>query len=72
LPSETIRRALDPVAFVQARMTLGGAAPSATAAVLDAQATQLTTDEAWLDGEQQRLGTAEIYLSEQVAELLAA
>jgi argininosuccinate lyase len=72
LPPETIRRALDPVAFVQARMTLGGAAPSATAAVLDTQASQLTTDEAWLDGKQQLLGTAEIYLSEQVAELLAA
>ncbi len=69
LSSETIRRALDPVAFVGVRTTLGGAAPAATAAVLDSQASQLATDEAWLDGEQQRLAAAEHYLSEQVAEL---
>jgi argininosuccinate lyase len=72
LTTEAIQRALDPVAFVQARATLGGAAPSATAGVLNHQANQLNRDEAWLDEEQARLAAAQNNLDEQVANLVSS
>lgn len=67
LPEDVIRRALDPVAFVQARTTPGGSAPSATQAVLDAQAAQLTIDQGWLAGASDRLAAAEALLAREIA-----
>jgi argininosuccinate lyase len=72
LSQQTIRRALDPVAFVQARTSQGGAAPAATAAVLAAQTDQLSSDEGWLAQEQQRLVTAEHELNKRVAQIVRA
>jgi argininosuccinate lyase len=72
LDPEIIRRALDPVAFVQVRTTLGGVAPSTTAAVLDAQAGQLATDKSGLANEQQRVALAAKELEDRVAKLLAS
>ncbi len=66
-----IRQALDPVAFVEARTTLGGSAPAATGALLDTQAKQLTLDNRWLEDEQQRLLEAESLLKTQVTQLLS-
>lgn len=71
LPEETLRRALDPVKFVEARTTLGGAAPSATAAVLAQMTTQLATDEAWLSDETSRLTAAAALLAQAAANLQA-
>lgn len=71
LPARTIRRAVDPVAFVQARTTEGGAAPEATAAVLDGLTDQLVADEMWWQLEERRLADAETRLKQQVTELLA-
>lgn len=72
LAPEIVQRALDPVAFVQARTTPGGAAPAATGAVLQAQAERRDADEVWLRREQQRLARAEDNLKEQIARLLRA
>ena len=69
LPEETLRRALDPVAFVEARTTLGGAAPSATAAVLEQLAAQLVTDETWLSDETTRLSASAASLAQAVASI---
>jgi argininosuccinate lyase len=48
LPDAVIQMALDPDAFVEARAGLGGAAPSATLAVIEQQDAQLTIDRQWL------------------------
>lgn len=66
-----IEGALDPIAFVQVRTTLGGAAPAATNKVLQTQAEQLATAETWLHNEQQRLLAASARLSREVANLLS-
>lgn len=71
LSAETLQRALDPVAFIAARTTLGGAAPTATNQLLQSQAKQLQTDTAWLDHEQARLNQASAQLSQHVAQVLA-
>ena len=71
LSPEVIQQALDPVAFVQVRTTLGGAAPSATAAVLEAQAERLAVDKTWLNNEQQRLTAAAKNLDERVVQILS-
>ncbi len=72
LSSEVLNRALDPVAFVQARTTLGGSAPAATSAVLNTQSEQLANDETWLNDEQQRLSTAADNLAVRASHILSS
>jgi argininosuccinate lyase len=66
LDENLLARALDPVAFVEVRTVLGGAAPSATTAVLHTQAKQLQADQNWLDNEKQKLAAAVKRLQQQV------
>lgn len=70
LSAETLHRALDPIAFIAARTTLGGAAPTATNELLQNQAKQLQTDTAWFDHEQARLTQAAAQLEQHVAQML--
>jgi len=66
LDADTLARALDPVAFVEIRNGLGGAAPEATTAVLQDQAIRLKEDQVWLDDEEFRLEAIARYRQEQV------
>ncbi len=70
LPDDVIQRALDPVAFVAARTVLGGAAPEATANVLNTQDTRLADDQRWLDDETRRLAQSESMLTQEVQAIL--
>lgn len=67
LSNQVFERALDPRAFVAARDLPGGAAPSATAAVLEAQAGVLDEDRAWLDSARSKLDEADRLLNDEVA-----
>ena len=69
LDADLVARALDPVAFVEIRTVLGGAAPSATTAVLNSQSQALAKDKGWLEDENERLAAASKLLQQQ-AELL--
>ncbi|MBZ0300404.1 MAG: argininosuccinate lyase, partial [Anaerolineae bacterium] len=71
LPDERIRRALDPAAFVAARTTVGGAAASATIAVLDEQADRIMGDQRWIAHETQRLAQAVDALRREGESMLA-
>ncbi|GAB4575394.1 MAG: argininosuccinate lyase [Anaerolineae bacterium] len=64
LPEDSFRRALDPVAFVRARKTLGGAAPEATRQILAQQSAALQADRDWMNVEEDRLGAAASRLTE--------
>ena len=69
LSDEAFDRALDPRAFVDARDLPGGAAPSATAAVLDAQERVIGEDRAWLESTRAALAAADQSLSNEVEAL---
>ncbi len=69
LSDEAFNRALDPRAFVDARDLPGGAAPSATAAVLDAQERVISEDRAWLESTRAALASADQSLSNEVEAL---
>ncbi len=69
LSDEAFDRALDPRAFVEARDLPGGAAPSATAAVLDAQERVIGEDRAWLESTRAALASADQLLSNEVEAL---
>ncbi len=69
LPEAEFARALDPRAFVEARNLPGGAAPSATAIVLDAQGDAIEEDRAWLKDARSALSKAERSLKEEVRAL---
>jgi argininosuccinate lyase len=71
LGDDVIRRALDSRHFVQQRQTLGGSAPKATAAVLEAQTKQLATDLSWIQNAHSRLQKAQTFLAESIAAILA-
>ncbi len=70
LSDEAFNRALDPRAFVDARDLPGGAAPSATAAVLDAQERVIGEDRAWLESTRTALAAADQSLSNEVEALI--
>ena len=70
LENDLLAQALDPVAFVEARMTVGGSAPAATEIVLQTQAAQLAVDLASQKTERQRLANAEAYLTRQATLVL--
>jgi argininosuccinate lyase len=65
-----LEQALDPVSFVERRSGLGGAAPQATAAVLEAQTAALVQDRSQLQLEERRLNEARAHL-QQEAELMS-
>ncbi len=69
LSDEAFDRALDPWAFVAARDLPGGAAPNATAAVLDAQERVISEDRAWLESTRAALAAADQSLSNEVEAL---
>jgi argininosuccinate lyase len=70
LSDAMIQRALDPQAFVEARIGIGGAAPSATRAVLEQQAEGLRTDQSWLHDTFNRLENADTLLAGEVEKIL--
>ena len=65
LAEESLRRALDPVQFVQVRRVMGGPAPEVTAAVLSRQEEALVRDRSWLDVEKERLALARALLASE-------
>lgn len=69
LSEEAFDRALDPQAFVEARVLPGGAAPSATAQVLDTQEERNDADSLWLDNARKSLSEADQELQEAVRHL---
>ena len=70
LSEAAFMRALDPQAFVNARAVYGGAAPTATAEVLDSQMAQLNADWQWLDDRRKSLADADKLLRDEIAALL--
>ncbi len=64
-------RALDAQHFVAVRNGLGGVAPTATSAVLDATAQVLAVDEHWLESAQNRLAAADAMRRSAAAQMLA-
>lgn len=69
LPEETLRKALDPEAFVQIRTVQGGVSPSATARVLDGLADQIEQDTQQLDDKKQSLTDADNKLRAEVKQV---
>ena len=70
LSEEAFARALDPRAFVESRDLPGGAAPRATAAVLEAQAQVIGDDRDWLAETQTALAAADQMLHSEVEALI--
>ena len=71
LDADVLARALDPIAFVEIRTVLGGAAPQATGAVLQEQLQVLEDDQVWLGDEKEKLAAASELLRRQVEEIMA-
>ncbi len=69
LSSAAFRHALDPQRFVEARSLPGGAAPSATKALLAEQEAAINTDRAWLLKTETALATADADLWRAINEL---
>ena len=69
LSEEAFNRALDPQAFVDARVLPGGAAPSATAVVLATQGDQIDADRLWLENARRSLSRADQELHVAVRDL---
>jgi argininosuccinate lyase len=70
LPDAILREALDPVAFVNKRSGFGGAAPSATAELLDSIESQIGTDQEAYRRELQKLDEANAKLLSEIEGLL--
>ena len=70
LDADLLARTLDPVAFVETRTLPGGAAASATTALLQSQSQRLSEDQDWLANEEQRLAAASLLLQQQVDNIL--
>ena len=70
LPDDVFERALDPRAFVEARDLPGGAAPRATAAVLEMQGRNIEADRRWLDNTRAALSKAELQLQDAIGDLI--
>lgn len=69
LSEAAFKRALDPQAFVEGRVLPGGAAPSATAAVLQAQGERIDDDRHWLESVRAALLAADQELEDAVRQL---
>ena len=63
---KTLKTALDPIEFVNARNSLGGAAGSATSTLLTTQARQVEADIEWLQSTKGYIATAASHLEEKV------
>ena len=72
ISAEAFKRALDPQAFVDARVLPGGASPSATADVLSAQKTSIYSDRRWLESARESLARADAELMDAVDALSKA
>ena len=70
LDAASFRRALDPSAFVEARDLPGGAAPAATAEVLDIQKVSISQDRQWLDSAREMLEDAREQLDEECRQIM--
>ena len=70
LPDDVFERALDPRAFVESRDLPGGAAPRATAAVLELQGSNIEADRRWLHNTRAALSKAELQLQDAIGDLL--
>ena len=70
LSEAAFKRALDPQAFVDARVLPGGAAPSATADVLSFERDSIEKDKHWLETARGSISAAEQDLQASVDELL--
>ncbi len=70
LPEALFQRALDPWAFVAGRDLPGGAAPAATANVLDSQGGSIEQDSQWLENAYDALAAANQQLKAEVDSLL--
>ena len=71
LSDDAFARALDPRAFVESRDLPGGAAPRATAAVLEAQEQVIGDDRRWLASTRATLAAADELLAREVAALVS-
>ncbi len=71
LSGEIFARALDPRAFVESHVVTGGAAPSATAAILRMQGQSIQGDRRWLRETRDSLAAAEEELQSSASDLLA-
>ena len=72
LSEDRFKRALDPRAFVEARDLPGGAAPKATAKVLDVQRERIEDDRQWLAAARDSLTAAEQELHDTVSVLISS
>ena len=70
LDAASFQRALDPSAFVEARDLPGGAAPAATAEVLDIQKVSISQDRQWLDSAREMLEDAREQLDEECRQIM--
>ena len=71
LSQEDFERALDARAFVDSRNSVGGAAPAATANVLDEQLESIQRDQAWLDATRGKLAAADFRLRAETEAILS-
>jgi argininosuccinate lyase len=67
LSDEEVRQALDPVGFIESRVTSGSVHPDEVRRMLDGQKVSLEADREWLEGVQDRISTAEDALRSAVA-----
>lgn len=72
LDEAAFHRALDPLAFVQTRNLPGGAAPEATAHVLERQNDKLRRDRHWLDAVRAQVLCAEKRLDEEITWIVSS
>lgn len=63
---QELDQVLDPRAFVEKRQHFGGAAPAATAAILQKQSEALTTDQTWLQTQREYLERAAQRLEKEI------
>ena len=71
LSDEWLKQALDPIAFVEARDLLGGAAPKATSKTLALQRSRIKDDCLWLTAARDKLADADRGLTAAIADILA-
>ena len=71
LSDELLKQSLDPMAFVETRDLLGGAAPTATAKTLALQQDQIKDDRLWLTAARDKLTDADRGLTAAMTNILA-
>ena len=71
LSQAALKQALDPRAFVEARSLPGGAAPGASAQVLEQLEQGIRRDQMWLHTAKSNIAAAQAYLDSEIAAILA-